>query len=41
MAVRSAIHRAGLHPAEPQPRTLAEHIKTIKDKIVEKVTGAK
>jgi NTE family protein len=41
MAVRSAIHRAGLRPTEPQPRTLVEHIKTITDKIVEKVTGAK
>ena len=41
MAVRSAIHRAGLHPTELQPKTLVEHIKTIKDRIVEKVTGAK
>lgn len=36
LAIRTAIHRGAA-----APKTLVEHIKTLKDKIVEKVVGAK
>jgi hypothetical protein len=38
--VRTAIHRASTQPPEPQP-TIVDHIKSIKDIIVDKVAGVK
>jgi NTE family protein len=36
IAIRTVIHRASLHP-----KKLTEHLRSIKDKIIEKVTGTK
>jgi len=39
--IRTAIHRASSPPLAPQPTTIVDHIKSIKDIIVDKVAGVK
>jgi hypothetical protein len=39
--VRTAIHRASSAPPETPPTTIVDHIKSIKDIIVDKVAGPK